>query len=561
MMKKFSLVAVFFAMGLTVRGQLDFQDPNTSFYSVENFSYATASGDFEPYRGSGFYSAGKGGLPPRVFLLPGIFVDRKKIEAIDKVGRIIDFRYVDDGAQLSSIRIPVTYRDPLPNDEVGAGIMASISGKPLTHLEPRPLLDPNNQPIIFAPARMNGMMVNAVMTDTNQQRARVTEQQPFIDQWSKAQSEKAACTSLEVAILMDGDEVTSRQFSGAMITSGGKLATLSIRNPDTLTLNRIREGTFEVKCSYTFKDANVGSINATYDFRRFMSEFIERSRSAVTSSRSSGFKIFGIGSRKSSIRTFIKESSRDNTVVDEKTKTVIEFEDADQEMIDRFDAQFFPSLSKERTIENHLAAARQAEQTGNKELAKAHLDYVTGLRDDNKDAAIDAVGAAASLGSGNYAMFIAKGVRFHNDNDRISDSYHQVLSASVTEGASKEWTSRVLRSRQRSVSVLLDPEDSDAGDTWFGLYGARGVPVPSKFGVKQFLLLTCVAEGSPLHRSGLTPGMLISEIDGKEIHSIKDLDQIFAKKNPGDDVIVSILGADNISTVDYSVTLARGPRR
>lgn len=541
--------------------QLNFSNPNTRPYSVERFDYPVKSGNYQIYQGCGFFTPATGDIPTRVFMLPGVKVDIDGIQAISNKGKTVDIDDVQEGDELTSIRIPVSYTDPLPNADVGAAIMASISGKPITSLQPRPLLDPGNQPVMFQPAAMNFQMANGIRAAVQQQMTKVNEEKSYADAWAGARSERAGFESLVIEILIDGEMLVRREYPGSMIATNGKITTLAVRNPDTEMLNRLREGTFEIQCTYRFKDANVGAIHATYDFRRVMSQYIEKSRTAVTQSRSSGWKIFGIGSRRTSLKTSINESVKDDTVVDQNTNTVIELEDADDEMIARFEAEFFPTIVKERVIETHLRAAEAADVTGNRELAKAHRDYVMALQDDKRDAEIDAIGAAAALGSGNYAMFIAKGVRFHNDKDTVADNFHQIISASVTEGASKEWSSQVLRSRYRSVIRTVEPTNEEEADIWFGLLNGGNWQMQTSFGPKSYLFVSCVAEGSPLHRAGVLPGMLISDIDGEEIRVGNDLERVLGDCKPGDTVTVNVLDANNANTNAHKVILMRGPKR
>lgn len=551
------LVAALYLSG-SVRA-VDFQDPTTAYYSVEKFAYLDRDRGFTFYQGSGFFAPKRGDLPARVFMLPGIAVDLQSVEAISKKGRKIQLEE-DMTEDLTSLRIPVRYRDPLPAEEVGAAIAAAIAGQPLIALQPRPVLEPNGFPAIFPPAQTNPQITNGIIQATNIYRGELQAQQKWIDEWKTTRAEKATINSLKVSLIIDGDEVSTSEISGALVSSGGRLTWLTIKAPDQAQINRIREGTFEIKSSYKFRDASVQSIEASYDFRKFMSSFLEETRTAVTNSRTSGWKIFGIGSRKTSVRRFINEESRNNTQVDVKTKTAIEIEDADDNFVAQFESQFFPELSKERTIDSHLAAAQKAESEGNKDLAKVHLDYVTALRADNKDSEIDAVKAAAALSSGNYAMFVAEGVRFRNDKDTLADSFHQIITATVSQGASVEWASRKTRSTQRSVTSITEADRQAEPGAWLGLISAADYNIQTQFGPRAYLVPTCIAEGGPLHRAGILPGVLISAFDGNSVTNADQLKSFLDDRSPGDQISLSIMDPQNPNAeIQREVRLGTAP--
>ncbi len=539
---KGSVIGLGLLLQAGVVAAVDFRDPNTSFFSVENFTYFDGS-EVQHFNVAGYYTRAAGDVPARVAILPRLGADISRLEVIDRQGRMVPGGEVADASQISVLRIPLRYRGALPNASEGAAVAAQVSGNPIASLHPEPLLN-GGFPVVYPPAQMSptgGM----VISDTQQYMAQVQAQKQFLDEWQRMRVETASMDELAVRLVIDGEIVSERRLSGSAVLSSGTLPQLHIREPTTEQYNRLREGTYEVDVSYYFRDFQTGSIVANYDFRRFMSQFVERSRQAVTTSRSSGWSIFNIGSRRTSVRQHVRESDNMNSTFDSRTNTVVEMVDADEALIEQFERRFFPPLSQQQVVENHLAAAREADAAGNAELAKAHRDYVAALNSGDKDSEMDAVGAAAALASGNYALFVAKGVRFSSSSSSMADSFHQVLSAQSQESGGENWTSSHSRSARRRVSVWLTPSAERAYRPWMGICHLQFVSGHLYGQPHVYVVPTCLANGGPAHRAGLWPGMWIARMGGRSIRNLGQMEQLLEQYEPDETLVLDVLGANN----------------
>ncbi len=547
-------VAALLALSPTATQAVDFVDPNTSFLSIENFYYLGGDGNLTRYATAGFYHPQKGAVPPRFSMLPRVRLDGANIVAINKQGQKVAIDGINDASEISVINIPVSYRGTLPNEMEGAAIWSQINGTRLERFLPSALVHPNGQPAIYPPAQFSPL-AGAVIQHTNQYMQQVNAQKALVDSWKTVRAEVANMDSLEVKLMLNGEIIASRAMQGAAILASGRFPSLSVREPTLEYLNRLREGTYEVEINYNFKDSRLGSVAASYDYAAAMSNYIEETQRAITRSRSSGWSIFNIGSRRSSVRQHVTQTARQNSSYDQRTNTVVEIEDADDLLISQFESQFFPGLSRERAIQEHTEAAQLAQSQGNQPLADAHMKYVEALTSGDRQSEIDAIGAAAALSSGNYAMFIAKGVRFQNSSTSQASSFYRVVSQNVSEGVGKTWTGTKSTSVKRRVAVLVTPDDKKRYKAWLGLYD--GAPLQTASG--NFFVPTCILAGGPLHKSGIQQGMLIARIDGKTIKTIADLQNVLSNREPGEEIEIRAQSQQNPQYFEtYYVKLARG---
>ena len=550
------------AMGLAASSAstaIDFKDPNTSFFSIENYTYLNNSGKVDNFRAAGYYTPPKGAVPAKVSMLPRINIEQDKLVVINTSGNKVKISSVSNVNNVDVIQVPLSYTGALPYDQQGAAISSRVNGTPLQNFRPIALVNEsmNNEPIIFQPAQF-GPIGQAVRDDTKRYMDSLADQKKFLDSWKAMKVETASIEGLELQLKIDNEVVAERSLPGSAILSSGKLPNLIVKQPDLKTFNRIKGGTYEVEVKYSFKDAQVSSIVASYDFSQIMTQYIEQTRSVATSSSSSGWKIFNIGSRRTKVKQSINESSQQNSTYDSQTNTIIEIEDADDDMIFQFENEFFPGLTQQQAIKAHQDAAAELKTT-NPELAKAHLDYANAIVQADGNKSFDAIGAAAALGSGNYAMFIAKGVQFHNNGYKQNSSFRRVLSANVQEGQSKNWVSTKTRTVKRKVTVLLSPDENSEYSAWIGMCDARPYAGVYQFQQHTFLLPTCIMAGGPMHQAGILPGMLIVNINGRRIANRDDLVDLLEDYEPGDEVRVNVLHPQNPnSTQTYYVTLAKG---
>ena len=132
---------------------------------------------------------------------------------------------------------------------------------------------------------------------------------------------------------------------------------------------------------------------------------------------------------------------------DQRSSTVIAIEDAPPSLVRYFEEQFFPELSERSVIANHNDAANRAREKGDSSRAEIHAKYAKAIENHDADLEATAIAEAAiALAAGDYATFLAKGVRFRNESNRRSDSWHQVITAEVEGSEGREFLASSTRS-------------------------------------------------------------------------------------------------------------------
>lgn len=544
---------------------IDFADPNTRFIAVDNFIYLKDS-NATSYSVSGYYSPKAGGRPARISILPRVTLDIDDIAVINNKGRKVSFSRRSDTDDISTLSIPLSYSGQTPNGFEGASIAASIEGTRIDYFDhwPQTQSPLNTFPTIYGPATGHPIG-GAVMRDVGIYiNTRAGPSRDWMTKWEEMTAETASMDTLRVSLLIDGVVISERNMKGSAVLRN-RLPALAITAPSLVTYNRIREGTFEVELTYSFIDRNVGTIDATYDYASMMSNYINQSRQAYTRSKSSGWSFFGIGSRKNSIKQSFKDSDQRNTRFESRTKTLITIEDAPDRLIEQFESNFFPTLSDSRAKQNHFKAAEAATNNGNDELAKAHLDYARALDTGNLDIEKEAMAEAAlALSTGNYAMFLAKGIRFQNNSGSNRSSFSRVISQEASESITQEWQGSSTRSVARNVNVLVNPDEDREYDPYTGLCGgdnwAQNYYNGFMWTMHTFFIPTCIVQGSPIANAGVMQGMLIYSIGGNVIQTQNDYEDTMRFYVPGDTLpIVLVDGSGQQRQVNVRVGIG-GPK-
>lgn len=531
---KLALVSLLFSTN--VFAAVDFYDPNTEFFTVENFPYPD-NGNIKKLNVSGYYSPSAGGIPARVFMLPRLAIDESKIKVIGANGNNVSLNSVTDASEVSVIKIPVSYTGSLPYNELGSAISSKVSSDALDRLRADIIRESNGNPWIKR--GMPLVLMPTIKDSVKVHEKYIAKQKKYIDKWNSFRTVTTSVDGLDLYLKID-DAITAKvNMPGSAILTAGQTPYLNIIRPDNYTLNRIKGKSYEVSARFSFKDAKVKSISATYDFSSFMSSYAEQIRTVTTQNKKSGWNILGIGKRKSSLKQFVNESSKNDVVKDSKTNTVIEMVDADDDMIKQFESQFFPELSKTKTIELHISASK--ENGISPELAKAHLDYAAALSLNDKTKEIDAVGAAAALATGDYLTFIAKGVGFHKSNDKMSSSFHRIVTQSVKEGKHKNWSSSRTRSVKRKVTLSLIPK-IDTVKPYLGIcsYGTFS-PNLNNGQSRNYVFPSCIEQGGPAHKAGVKIGQIFTKLNKVRIRNANSLIKALKNVSPGDTIKAFIL--------------------
>ena len=496
-------------------------EPSTSFVVVKEFYVPSQKGGFEPYQVNGFYEPGAAANKPRFYLLPRIQVLPGSLQAISKAGKIIADPTSEDLPRIDVLRLALSYDAKLPTAEQGIGIGAAINGQAINAYVPKPVRLPNgaipynpSAPLV-SPA-VNGDVIKAINEDYEVVEKARAEQQQMLKRWEGFTRLPVNLDQLTVTLLIDSEPLAERRLPGTAILTGGKLPELVVRDVSEKILNRLLEGSYEVSVKFSFKDSKVAAIDASFDLQKSMSRYVEETRRALTSEKSTSWGVFNIGGRRSSLRQSLSDQFKEQATQDSRASTVIVMDDVDDAMLKTFEEQFFPPLTLASTIENHMKAADAAKLAGNAALASAHMKYIAMLQAADPKAEMDAAGAATALAAGDYATFIAKGVRFSSTSTIGASSYHRVLTQNVTEGQQKAWAQLKRISTKREISVLVTPPEAREFLVYVGFCGMRQVTARVPNGaLVPMAFVTCVNEGSPAHGAGIAPGTLFDRIAGK----------------------------------------------
>lgn len=543
-------------------------EPNSNYFEVRDFYYPTAGGDYQSYSASGYRQAPTPGVMPKILLLPTISVQKQGIKYFRSNGTSYDPQNEPDTLP-ALITIKPTYVSTMPNDYQSTAIASVLDGQSLDRFLP-PSLKNAGMPVMTQDAYMALPIRAGIQEDYFNYDNRLAAQQTLANKYLNYQKQNVALLNVEVQLLIAGSVVASRKYSG----SSSSLGEISLLAPTEFQANQVREGSFELMVVSRFQDTKTSSIQANFNAVQAVNSFVEETQQALTKSKASGFQVFGIGSRRSTMTTSINKSmqSSDNVQLLERTQVVMY--DASDDMIAQFESKFFPELAKQDVIDRHLAAADEAAKSGNLDLAKAHTDYAAAVRDGDRMKEVDSVAAAAALSAGDYAGFLAHGVRAINSNNTHSNNFRRLESKQTIIDQSKEWNQvrTVSVSREISVPVMMASEQTfaprvgicalrhDVDYIWVQLNAWNApYPVPLK-GV----MVSCVEENSPAAQAGLIPGMFLRMVAGKQVTTVADVSEAIKSKQPGEIISFRIAQAPSpsspISTIKViNVHSKRGP--
>ena len=540
-------------------------EPNSDFYTVREFYYQNTDGEWVEYRGAGFAGPKVEGVTPSLWVLPRMWVDRAAIRFVDANGE--PFTPTSSTAvRVYSVNVPVAYDAKLPGRPQQAAIGAALKGEGINYFEQRPQLDNLGNPPML-PAATQDFQVRQLIMQSYQQRI------PYFDALDRAvanygsySARAAALNEVKVALLIDGVEVASREYKGTQINYGGTLPAVPLVSPSIYQVNKIRNGDFELLVSFRFRDAKWAFVDGRFDAKLVIDQFIEETQTATTASSSSGWQVLGFGSRRKRLKQSLSQNFSYRDKVDRIENTRLVTFDATDDMVARFETAFFPEVAKQKVIESHLAAAGQADNEGRADLAKLHRDYVTAIQNDDPSLEVDINKAAAALSAGDYAGFIAHGVRFSNNDQTRTNNFRRVITRQVEIDEKREWLDYRQTSVQRETSIPLPIESSAEARGSLGLCDGQVGPfrIVRPFGQFQdvsALLVTCIQTGSPMARANVLPGTVIISINGHLPTSFQDLDQLLDSTRPGDEMhirYVNGFGPQGTIIADRWVKLVRG---
>lgn len=513
--------------------------PNSQFFSVQNYYYPDANGDYRPYRAFGFAEQS---VPtsPRLLVLPTLSVGSSDVQFFETSGQEFDPQ-VDPDREAASVSMKVRYSTALPVEAQMPGIAAALLGRNYSFFIAPPITDTNGNPLMTPHAQGYPPVSSAIHSAYADYARALVPQQELIAHYRTFQAQAVPMSELKLSLMIDGTEVASRTLSGSTLISGSSLPPVTLVAPTAYQVNKIKGGSFDLSLAYRFRDSNVASVEADFDRSTLVRSFLEETQSAITKQKSSGWQVFHIGSRRSKISQSINANVESSYIGRHIDRTRVVMRDASDAMIRLFEDKFFPEISRQNVISGHLSAAAIAEADGRPELARAHSEYAAALANNNELAEVDAVGAAAALNAGDYATFVAKGVRASSSNNIKANSFRRVVSEELEQTRVTGWRDTRIVSAQREVTVPVQLEDSAEQMPRWGLcnavWGPLPASVPNPYGPPVQLsgmMPTCVNAGSPFAAAGLIPGSLVLSFNGRRVRSQGEFETAIERLKPGD---------------------------
>ncbi|MFA5504067.1 MAG: PDZ domain-containing protein [Vulcanimicrobiota bacterium] len=542
---------------------------NSKRFEITDFFYPDLNGNYIRYRAHGFAQQHTDQNKGRLFFLPIIQRNDREVRYIGQDG--LEFEPQRGEQKVAkSIIVPLSVSSELPNDfqipalasEIGTGTSVKAYVRPILKL-------PNGQPYLIPQAQnlfpaIQNMAQPLLEAERKQKAAVELYRRSYIP-------EVVSLSEVEISLVIDGHVLANEKHSGTYVSTSGELAAIEIVDPTLYIQNRISQGNLKVFVSYKFRDAFTRTIDAKFDAKKIISRFLAESQQSMVSSSSSGWQILGFGSRRKKLRTSFNSSVQESYKGENHESTSVEMFDASDDMIAEFERDFFPELSREKVIENHLAAAAEAERAGNTTLRDLHTRYASSIQNSDPDLETDIAGAVAHLAANDYAGFIAKGVRWGSHTASGNSSFRRVLNTNAEIESKTRWTQQRTVSVQHSLTENVGSSKTDTHLAWLGLGEAAGYKYPvyikdawNRLIDTQYyegMLVGCVIEGGPAHSAGLLPGMIVVKIGGRTVTTRSQLDDLLKHYEPRDKLDCMIIEYGNNFNYRYRtipVTLAAG---
>ncbi|WP_156420492.1 MULTISPECIES: hypothetical protein [unclassified Sphingopyxis] len=522
--------------------------PNSKQIRVTHFVYPSGPGKWATYEVIGFaqpLNAGGAGVKPKAYLMPSLSVPVKGVTYADVNG--LTYTPTNCTTQPArSITIAVRVTSALPTEMQKVAVGAALAGTNAEYYRVPWTVDAFGNPVMWQGAIGVPAIQAAVGQIYNYDQAEVSKQAAHANQYGLYDVSLATLNELNLDLIVDGEVAATQSYNGSLIGNDAAPLKLTLRSPDIFTCNRIVAGDYSVVARYRFNDTQTATINAQFDVTESLNQFIEETQKATTKSKSSGWKVLGIGSRKSKIKRSLETTMTVDGSANTIENTTIVMNDANDAMIAEFENVFFPQLSKANVVTNHLAAAAEAAQANNPALAKAHTDYAAALTNGSEHLETDAVGAAAALAKKDYATFLAKGVRASNNNDTRTDNFRRTVSIDFTQTEMQAWNQArsVTKERETSMPVTLATKQRRAPS--LGIYSGNAFSYNSLqpiYGWEQRtgLLVGGLPPTGALSVGGVIPGMIIMRIDGQPVQNLSDVDAVLKYLSPGTQIQVETL--------------------
>lgn len=532
-----NLILIFSILSLSSQLVFSQVTPNSKRFEVKNYIAIDDNGRYNPYYTHGFVENVGSSTTPNIFIMPLLDINLNNIKFIDSNG----YETTSNSNNVYSISIPISFNLSLPNESQKAAIGASLNtGTSLKFYYP-PIVKNNFGVLPINPNA--GLWSGQIMAQANQYEQNfIKPQQELINSYDKYKAQIISLTEYEVIVKVGNEIVYDERFLGTLISMGNILDDISIDRPTDYIKNRIAGGNFTIFVKYKFLDSKGSYIDASIDAQRILNQFLSDDQKSSVSQSSSGWSFLGFGTSRKSMKSYFDQQINERFTDQRFTNTSIEMYDADDQMILLFENSFFPTLSQQKVIENHYAAAKRAELEGNTQLMKYHNDYAKALQDNNPNLEANTGAALASLAQKDYVGFIANGVRWGDYKAKGNSSFRRVLNSSEMTEMTQKWSQTKRVSVQHAITQkvgLLHTTDYRAS---IGLID--GIPYPSTnmyvtngytTVVRSIrgLILGPITAGGALHQNNIVSGSLITKIGSHNVFDGQSLTNALNTFRPG----------------------------
>jgi len=516
----------------------------SSYFNISKYWYLNENGDYEEYKTHGFYQNPATSAPSpkntlKLFLFPTFSIDSKDIKFTDQDGLESSIP-----KQIKQISILIKSSLIMPNDQQQVSIGSAILGKSVTRYIPPLAKNSQGKPNIFSPSQQNLDIVNAIIKTYAEHDIIMQTQDEARIKWEYYLKQLADIQDVTISLSI-GNETFSQTYDGSLITDGSYLPAIYIINPSVSTVNLIRDGNFGVTVTFKTIDSDYKGASALINYSQIVHETLRESQSVITKSRNTGVRLWFLNFSKDKFEQIVNYSLSQNKEIDKRTKVNIIYDDATEEIIKEFQSLLFPHITLNQTIKYHEEAAIKATAEGNAKLAEIHRGYADGLRNDNKMQQADILASAAALAEGDYASFIANGVRGGYGAGDYSNNYIRVISKDFSATIEDTYKIHKNFSVLRKSQIYITPQGFAYPEERYPYTGAEDYAMPfktlSRTGLTSVIALTGIEEGSPFMLAGFQPGMLITRINFHGCYNLQQYKAALKDAASGADLPVSYL--------------------
>lgn len=522
--------------------------PNSNRFDVENYIAIDNNGKYYPYTAHGFYENAASGATARIYLLPILKLDLTKIKFIDSRG----LESYQNDEDIRTMKIPVSLELLLPNESQKAAITAAIKGHTTIQAFYPPIVkNTAGIPVINPIVSSNPYLQNQIMAMANNYEAsKIFPQQQLINDYNtNYKAEIVSLTELEIIVEAGNEIIYSKRFPGTWITTGGNLKDIVIDNPTEYIKNLIAGGNGQILISYKFKDSKSSTISAQINATAIVDQFLSEAYQSSVSQKSSGWSFLGLGSSRKSMKSSFDQQINQQYSANSLANTTIEMYDADEGMIKQFENAFFPTLSQQEAIQNHINAAEKAKLEGNTALQQLHLKYVDELRSNNPNLTPNIDAALAALGKNDYIGFLAHGVRWGSNSASGNNTFRRVLKSSEMSSMVETWnqtkvisihhtvTQPVLVSEEVDFRASLGAIDGMSFQNSLYMYNGYSTSLQNVNGV----FIGPITVSGAFHQNNIMPGTLMTKIGSYSVYSPQTVTDALNHYKPGDRVYVTLI--------------------